>query len=280
MRSLRTVLVTIVAAGSVAACGGAALPGTTQPTADPIAGQYIVNGGGGALDNVKALTDAFQKAHPTITWQGLADVGSDAGVNLVLSGETDLGYISRDLKDPEKGKVEALSIGASGTAVAVAATNPVKSLTKDQVAKIFTGQIADWKDVGGTPGKIRLLIREAGSSTRSAFEAYFFDGKKPTYAPNAVEVTKIDETVNAINSFKESIGMVTMNASTFGNATIAFATIDGVAASRENLNSGKYQVRRPLYFVYNADPTKLKPAIKALIDFVKGPDGQKILAGL
>ena len=74
--------------------------------------------------------------------------------------------------------------------------------------------------------------------------------------------------------------MVTMNASTFGNATIAFATIDGVAASRENLNSGKYQVRRPLYFVYNADPTKLKPAIKALIDFVKGPDGQKILAGL
>ena len=280
MRSLRTVLVTIIAAGSVAACGGAALPGTTQPTADPIAGQYIVNGGGGALDNVKALTDAFQKAHPTITWQGLADVGSDAGVNLVLSGETDLGYISRDLKDPEKGKVEALSIGASGTAVAVAATNPVKSLTKDQVAKIFTGQISDWKDVGGTPGKIRLLIREAGSSTRSAFEAYFFDGKKPTYAPNAVEVTKIDETVNAINSFKESIGMVTMNASTFGNATIAFATIDGVAASRENLNSGKYQVRRPLYFVYNADPTKLKPAIKALIDFVKGPDGQKILAGL
>src|SRR5205823_3399297 len=276
VRSLRTTLLGILAA-SLAACGGA-IP--AQSTPDALAGQYIVNGGGGALENVKALTDAFGKLHPNITWQGLADIGSDAGVNLVLSGETDLGYISRDLKDPEKGKVEALSIGASGTAVAVAATNPVKSLTKDQVAKIFTGQIADWKDVGGTPGKIRLLIREAGSSTRSAFEAYFFDGKKPTYAPNAVEVTKIDETVNAINSFKESIGMVTMNASTFGNATIAFATIDGVAASRENLNSGKYQVRRPLYFVYNADPTKLKPAIKALIDFVKGPDGQKILAGL
>src|SRR5947208_11609200 len=264
MRSLRTYLL-VVGVLLGASCGGA-LPIGAAPTADPLAGQYIVNGGGGALDNVKALTDAFKVSHPTITWQGLADVGSDAGVNLAISGETDLGYISRDLKDPEKGKVEALPIGASGTAVAVAATNPVKSLTKDQVAKIFTGQIADWKDVGGTPGKIRLLIREAGSSPRSAFEAYFFDGKKPTYAPNAVEVTKIDETVNAINSFKESIGMVTMNASTFGNATIAFATIDGVAASRENLNSGKYQVRRPLYFVYNADPTKLKPAIKALID--------------
>src|SRR5438552_18870585 len=214
MRSLRTVLVTIIAAGSVAACGGAALPGTTQPTADPIAGQYIVHGRDGTLDNVKALTDAFQKAHPTITWQGLADVGSDAGVNLVLSGETDLGYISRDLKDPEKGKVEALSIGASGTAVAVAATNPMKSLTKDQVAKIFTGQIVDWKDVGGTPGKIRLLIRAAGSSTRTASATSFFDATNPTYAANAVEVTKIDETVKAINSVKESIAMATMSAVT------------------------------------------------------------------
>jgi phosphate transport system substrate-binding protein len=280
MRRLRTVSLIIIAALFAVSCGGAGLP--APATADPLAGQYIVNGGGGALDNVKALTDAFGKKHPAITWQGLADVGSNAGVNLVVSGETDLGYISRDLTDAEKlaGKVEALSIGASGTAVAVAASNPIKSLTKDQVAKIFTGAISDWKDVGGTPGKIRILIRESGSSTRSAFEAYFFDGKKPTYAPTALEVTTIDETVKTINSFKESVGMVTMNATTFANTTVAFATIDGVAASRENLNTGKYQVRRPLFFVYNTDGTKLKPAIKALLDFVKGPEGQKVLAGL
>ena len=278
MRSLRTYLL-VVGVLLGASCGGAG-PIGSAPTADPLAGQYIVNGGGGALDNVKALTDAFKTQHPSITWQGLADIGSDAGVNLAVSGETDLGYISRDLKDPEKGKVVSLAIGASGTAVAVAASNPVKSLTKDQVAKIFTGVITDWKDIGGSPGKIRVLIRESGAATRSAFEAYFFDGKKLPYAPNAVEVTTITETVKAINSFKESIGMVTMNASTFSDNTIDFTTIDGVAPSRENLNSGKYQVRRPLYFVYNADPTKVKPAIKAFIDFVKGPEGQKILAGL
>ncbi|MGH2472680.1 MAG: substrate-binding domain-containing protein [Candidatus Limnocylindria bacterium] len=276
MRRLRTLPLIIFAALFAVSCGGAGLP--TAATADPLAGQYIVNGGGGALDNVRAVADAFQKIHPTITWQGLGDVGSDAGVNLAVSGETDLGYISRDLRDAEKGKVESVSIGASGTAVAVSASNPVKALTKDQVARIFTGQITDWKDVGGTAGKIRVLIRESGSSTRSAFEAYFYDGKKPTYAPAAIEVTKIDETVKAIDSFKESIGMVTMNASTFGNAQIAFVTIDGVQANRENLTSGKYQVRRPLYFVYN--PATVKPAIRAFLDFVKGPEGQKILAGL
>ena len=280
MRRLRTVSLIILAALFAVSCGGAGLP--APATQDPLAGQYIVNGGGGALDNVKALTDAFKTMHPNITWQGLADVGSNAGVNLVVSGETDLGYISRDLSDAEKaaGKVVALPIGASGTAVAVAASNPIKSLTKDQIAKIFTGAISDWKDVGGTPGKIRVLIRESTASTRSAFEAYFFDGKKPAYGSNAVEVTTIDETVKAINSFKESIGMVTMNASTFGNTSIAFVTVDGVAPSRENLNSGKYQVRRPLYFVYNTDASKIKPAITAFLDFVKGSEGQKILAGL
>lgn len=276
MRRLRTPSLVVMAALFALSCGGAGLPGPA--TADPLGGQYIVNGGGGALDNVKALTDAFKVQHTGITWQGLADIGSNAAVNLVISGETDLGYISRDLLDAEKGKVEAVSIGSSGTAVAVAAANPVKSLTKDQVAKIFTGAITDWKDVGGTPGKIRIIIRESGASTRSAFEAYFFDGKKPTYATNAVEVTTYDETVNAINSFKESIGMVTMNAATFSNTTIAFATIDGVTASRDNLNTGKYKVRRPLYLVY--DPARAKLAIKAFIDFVKGPEGQKILAGL
>jgi phosphate transport system substrate-binding protein len=201
-------------------------------------------------------------------------------VTLAVSGEIDLGYISRDLKDAEKGKVEALAIGATGNAVAVSASNPVKALTKDQVAKIFTGVITDWRDVGGAPGKIRVLIRESGSSTRSAFEGYFFDGKKPTYAATAIEVTSISETVKAIDSFKESIGMVTMNASTFASTQIAFATIDGVQATRDNLNNGKYQIRRPLYLVYNADSAKLKPAIKAFLDFVKGPDGQAILAGL
>jgi phosphate transport system substrate-binding protein len=275
MRSLRTVSLIVTAALFAMSCG-TALP--APATQDPLSGQYIVNGGGGALDNVKALADAFKTMHTGITWQGLADIGSPAGVNLVVTGEIDLGYISRDLTDAEKGKVESVPIGSSGTAVAVAASNPIKSLTKDQVAKIFTGAITDWKDVGGAPQKIRILIRESGASTRSAFEAYFFDGKKPTYAPNAVEVTTYDETVKAINSFKESIGMVTMNASTFGNTSIAFATIDGVAASRDNLNTGKYQVRRPLYLVY--DPTKAKPAIKAFVDFVKGPEGQKILAGL
>lgn len=261
------------------ACGGAS-PLQAKPTEDPLAGQFVLKGGGGAIDAVKALTTGFSKAHPNVVWQGFEDVGSDAGVKLTIDGTVDLGYISRDLKAPEKGTVETLAIGASGTGVGVNASNGVKALSKDQVRKMFSGEITDWKDVGGTPGKIRVLLREPESATRSAFESYFFGSAKPVYAKDAIEVFQIDETQKAIASFKDAIGMMTINAATLTNSDIKMLTIDNVAPTRENLANGTYPIRRPLYFVYNTDQSKLKPTIKAFIDWVKGPDGQKVLASL
>lgn len=270
---LSTVLV--VAGG----CGGGT-PIQSKPTEDPLAGTYVVKGGGGAIDSVKALTTAFSKIHPTVIWQGFDDVGSDAGVKLAIDGQVDIGYISRDPKPAEKGTVETISIGASGTGVGVNASNTVKALTKDQVVKIFSGQITDWKDVGGTAGKIRVLLREPDSSTRGAFEGYFFGKDKPVYSKDAIEVFQIDETLKAIASFKDAIGMMTMNAKSFDSSDMRMLTIDNTAATRENLANGTYPIRRPLFFVHHTDPTKLKPAIKAFIDWVKGPDGQKVLASL
>ena len=264
----------------LAACGGATSVIQPKPTDDPIAGTYVIKGGGGAIDSVRALTAAFSKIHPTVVWQGFDDVGSGAGVTLAVDGSIDIGYISRDLSAAEKGKVEIIPIGASGTGVGVNGVNLVKGLSKDQVAKIFTGQITDWKDVGGNPGKIRVLLREPESATRSAFESYFFGSTKPTYAKDAIEVFQIDETLKAIGSFKDSIGMMTMNATSFNSTDVKLLTIDNVAATRETLSNGTYPIRRPLYFTYNTDPTKLKPAIKSFIDWVKGPDGQKIIANL
>jgi phosphate transport system substrate-binding protein len=262
----------------VVSCGGA--NPIAKPTADPLGGTFVTKGGGGALDAVKALTTGFSTQHPTVLWQGFDDVGSDAGVSLTVNTTVDLGFISRDLKAPEKGTVEIVPIGASGTGVGINASSAVKALTKDQVAKIFTGQITDWKDVGGTAGKIRVLLREPESSTRSAFESYFFGSTKPVYAKDAVEVFQIDETLKALGSFKDSIGMMTMNAKAFSAADVKLLTIDNIAATRETLSNGTYPIRRPLFFVYNTEPAKVKPTVKAFIDFVKGPEGQKILAGL
>ncbi len=259
----------------VAACGGAAAPVATK---DPLAGRYTLSGGGGALEGVSALAQAFSKRHPSVTWL-IDDVGSDGGVRLVATGGADLGMISRDLKGAEKGTVEILSVGISGTAVAVNAANPVTGLTRDQVRRIYSGEITDWSQAGGSPGTVTVLVREASSSTRSAFESYFFTSA-PTYGKGVIEVHELGETLKAIVSFKDAVGMVTISNATLRDTTIRLLAIDGVAASKENLVSGAYGIRRPLYLVYDSDPAKLKPAVKEFLDFVRGPEGQKVIAGL
>src|SRR5207253_8836921 len=119
MRRLRTVSLIIIAALFAVSCGGAGLP--APATQDPLSGQYIVNGGGGALDNVKALTDAFKSIHPNITWQGLAEVESSAGENPWISGGPILGTLGVALPNPEKpaARVVRLRFGRGGRPAAV-----------------------------------------------------------------------------------------------------------------------------------------------------------------
>ena len=101
-----------------------------------------------------------------------------------------------------------------------------------------------------------------------------------TPLPYPVMLHVAHETLKALGSFKDSIGMMTMNAKAFSAADVRLLTIDNIAATRDTLSNGTYPIRRPLFFVYNTEPAKVKPTIKAFIDFVKGSEGQKILAGL
>jgi phosphate transport system substrate-binding protein len=259
------------------ACG--ATPQATR-TPDPIAGHYILRGGGGALDAVTALTSAFTALHPQVTFEGLEDVGSDAAIKLAASGEADLGFISRDLRPAEMGMVKTVPIGRSGTALAVSAMSSVRGLTKDQVVGIYSGTISDWSDLGGVSGKIRPLVREPGSAVRSQFESYFFGATKPTYASTLVVVYDANATIDAIQSFKDAIGMLSMSAQAYDSKQIRLLAIDGVAATRANVANGTYKLLRPLYLIYNNDPAKVRPGIKAFLEWVQSPAGQQVLAGL
>jgi phosphate transport system substrate-binding protein len=258
------------------ACGGTGP--APSPTPDPYAGNYSGQGGGGALPQMRELAKKFSERHPGMTWT-LEDVGSDASVTLVANGDTDIGFVSRDLKDEEKTKVEFLPLGASGTALAVNASNFVGALTSEQIAKIFTCQVTDWKDLGGSAGKIRTFVREPISATRGVFESYVFGKTKPTYCADVVEVQDLDQTISSLQQFPTGVGMVTMSDRTYKDASIKLLAIDGAAATAQNLRDGTYRVRRPLFLLWHRVEEKLKPAVKAFIEFVKGPDGQKILAG-
>lgn len=258
----------------VAACGGSGKPPT--PAADPLVGRYSASGGGGALAAVKALTGRFAELHPGVTWQ-VEEVGSDAGVNLVTSGTNDLGFTSRALTADEALKLKTLGIGLAGTCVIVNSANPVKDLAREDVRKIFAGEITNWKQVGGEDVAIKVFVREANAATRSSFEQYFFGGKA-VYAKDSTEVYELEQTLKSVGSFKASIGMATANRRASTEPSVKVLSIDGIAPTPQNLVNGSYKIGRPLLLVFPTDESKLRPGIKAFLDFVRSAEGQQIAA--
>ncbi len=223
---------------------------------------------------VTALSTAFSRQHPGVTFV-LDDIGSDGGVTLTSQGTVDLGMISRDLKGAERDQVETLPVGLSGTGIIVNAANPVHGLSKAQARDVFSGAIADWAALGGPAGHIHTFTREPDASTRSAFEGYVFGGKGP-YAPDTVVLNDLEAMLNAVTGFREAVGIATLSAETLKHPGVRFLAIDGIEPTRENLQAGSYPMRRPLYVVYRRE--HLKPATAAFLEFVRSPEGQRIVA--
>ena len=267
-------LAILIALTLLAACGGSSKP--SAPTADPLAGRYTATGGGGALAAVSALTKRFAERHPGVVWQ-IDETGSDAGVNLAANSSVDFGFTSRALTQDESTKVKSVGIGLVGTCVIVNASNPIKGLTKEQVRQIFAGEITNWMNVGGEDLEIKVFVREANAATRSSFESYFFGGKA-TYAKTASEVFELEQTLRAVGSFKASVGMATASNRAATDPTVKLLPIDGVAPTPENLVNGTYKIGRPLLIVVPADESKVRPGIKAFLEWVRSSEGQSVAA--
>ncbi|HEV8228552.1 MAG TPA: substrate-binding domain-containing protein, partial [Candidatus Limnocylindria bacterium] len=141
----------------------------------------------------------------------------------------------------------------------------------------FAGEIKNWSEVGWSNEEIKVFIREANAATRTSFESYFFGGKA-TYTKDASEVFELEQTLKAVGSFRASIGMATTSGRTASEPTIHLVSIDGVTPTPENLVSGAYKIGRPLLLVHLPDESKLKPAIRAFLEFVRSPEGQRVAA--
>ena len=273
----RGVGILIAALLVLGACSGGTVLPTPAKTKDPLAGDYVASGANGANPQMTALITRFSQLHPGVNFK-LNDIDTETSIVNVNTGDVDFGYIGRDLRTTEP-KITLTPIGFTGSSMAVNAANPITSLTKDQVVKMYTAQIKDWSDVGSGAGPVKAFVREAASSTRSTIEAYVFGATVPKYPADVQEIFESADTIKAIGAFKGSIGTVTLSAKNLKDTSMKLIGMDGVQPTLANLNNGSWKISKPSYVTTNADPAKVKPAIKALVEFVKSPEGQKIISG-
>ncbi len=198
--------------------------------------------------------------------------GSGSGIQAVSEGRCDIGLSSRALKDDEKasGLVETV-VALDGIAIVVNPENPVSDLDIDTIAKIYTGEITNWKDVGGNDAEIVLIGREAGSGTRDGFESITNTKDACQYRQ---ELTSTGDVINTVSQNPDAIGYASLSA--VGDSVKAL-TVGGVEATEATVKDGSYVVQRPFVLV-TKEGTKLSPAAQAFFDYALSADAASIIA--
>ncbi len=214
------------------------------------------------------LAAAFKQKNPnvTVTIQG---GGSSVGIKSAADGTVDIGAASRELKSDEPKLVTHL-LAREGIAIIVhPSNNAMTGLTKDQVVKIFAGEITSWNQIGGGSGTITVVAREEGSGTRTAFEEMIMG--KTLITERAILQPSNGALRTSVSTTPLAIGFISLG---YLDNTVKALSIDGVAPTEENCKSGKYPVVRPLYFLTKEQPTGL---VKEFIDYCLGSEGQAII---
>lgn len=206
-------------------------------------------------------------------------VGSTAGVNSTIDGTADIGMSSRNLKDDEKKQgINEHIIAYDGIVVGVHPNNPVDDLDIDSIKAIFSGEITNWKEVGGEDEEILVVTREEGSGTRGAFEEITEleekddEGNKKSLVREDALVAEGNGAVVANIAGKESsIGYISLS---YLDESVKGLSINGVEPTVENIKSEDYKIARPFLFLTKDDGNELA---NKFIEFVLSDEGQKIV---
>ena len=198
--------------------------------------------------------------------------GSGSGIQAVSEGRCDIGLSSRALKDDEKasGLTETI-LALDGIAIVVNPENPVSDLDVDTIAKIYTGEITNWKDVGGNDAEIVLIGREAGSGTRDGFESITDTKDACQYRQ---ELTSTGDVINTVSQNPDAIGYASLSA--VGDSVKAL-TVGGVEATEATVKDGSYVVQRPFVLV-TKEGTELSAAAQAFFDYATSADAASVIS--
>ncbi len=287
-KALALVSACVLAMGALSGCGSTASTSQSSQTAKEesvaqssqevkegtveLSGTIQMVGSTSMEKLAKALAESFMNEYPDVTVNA-EFVGSSAGVEAVLGGTADIGNSSRNLKDSEKesGAVENI-VAIDGIAVCLDPANTVADLTKEQLIGLYTGEITNWTELGGADAPVIVVGREAGSGTRGAFEELLDIEDVCVYAN---ELDSTGAVIAKVASTPGAIGYASLDA--IDNTVIA-ASLEGVAATAENIKAGDYFLCRPFVMATKGEISEQSELVQAWFEYVLGEAGQEIAA--
>lgn len=219
---------------------------------------------------IGALKETFEAENKgiTVTYN---PTGSGTGITAVAEGRCDIGLSSRDLKDEEKEKgLEGTVIAYDGIAIIVNPENTAEGLTIEEIAKIYTGEIKNWSEVGGNDAEIVLIGREAGSGTRDGFES--ITGTEDQCKLKQ-ELTSTGDVITTVAGNPAAIGYASLASV---KDSVKVLKVDGVAPSEETIKDGSYKVQRDFVLVTKKD-TKLSDAAQKFFDYITSSEASEII---
>lgn len=281
LRAIMAALAITVVAGGFVGCGGNKEAGNTSQGTQEITGS-ITLAGSTALQPLaeqagKKFTEKNSKA--TINVQG---GGSGTGLKLVSDGTADIGnsdVLAETKLDAAKAKeLVDHKVCAIGFAVVVNKDVKVDNLTKDQIQKIFTGEITNWKELGGDDLAINVINRTKSSGTRATFKDTVMGGKDEKEGLGTTQDSN-GAVEKSIVSTKGAVSYLALSALTSEEAkqNVKMLKIEGVDATKENITTGKYP-----FWSYEHMYTKgeAKDLSKTFIDYMMSSESAPLVEKL
>ena len=234
-------------------------------------GTVATDGSTSMKEVIGALGEAFEGENQAVTFT-YNPTGSGSGIQAVLEGRCDIGLSSRSLKEEETAQgLTGTVLAYDGIAVVVHPDNPVSDLDVETIGKIYTGAIANWKDVGGNDAPIVLIGREAGSGTREGFET--ITGTKDACRYRQ-ELTSTGDVITAVSQNPDAIGYASLASV---KDSVRAVTVGGVAPAEDTVKDGSYVIQRPFVLVTRTD-TPLSETAQKFFDFVTSPDAGPLIS--
>ena len=240
-------------------------------TASDLTGSVTMAGSTSMEKLANALSESFMAEYPGVTVNA-EFTGSGAGIESLIAGSVDIGNSSRSLKDEEKsqGAVENV-VAIDGIGVIVDPDNGLDGLTKEQLVDIYTGNISNWSELGGTDEPIVVVGREAGSGTRDGFESILDVKDTCAYA------NELDSTGAVIAKVASTPGAI--GYASFGdlNDSVKTLALDEVTPSIETIKDGSYILQRPFVMATMGEVSEQNEAVQALFAYLKSDAGKQIV---